>query len=213
MTKPKELLNELQSTVHRQLLKKMGFKKSGRTFNRISNDGLIEVINFQSGRYEFGQEIPGLRENLYGSFTINIGICIPENFKHTFDKEKKFYHEYDCDLRARIGSLMGNGEDIWWELKPHYLEDQSKRIIQLVNDKALGFFEKLNSREKIYKNWEDTAQLFNLSISAKLTIATIKLLNNDKSGEKLFKEYYNNVALDQHKEWLQKEAIRLKVKL
>ena len=213
MNKPKEILNALQSTVHKELLKINGFKKSGRTFNRISSDGLVEVINFQSGRHEFGHDIPGLRENLYGNFTVNLGICVPEYYKHQYGQTKKFYQEYDCSIRTRIGSLMKNGEDIWWELKQSYLEEQIERIKQLLNDVGLKWLEQLNSRENIYQNWECISQNFKLSNTAKLNIATIQILNNIESGKELYKEYYQNVEMENHKNWLRKEAKILKVQL
>ena len=213
MNKPKEILNDLQSAVHKELLKINGFKKSGRTFNRISSDGIIEVINFQSGRHEFGNEIPGLRENLYGNFTINIGICIPEYYEHRFDKTKKFYQEYDCSIRTRIGSLIKDGEDVWWELRQSYLEEQIDRIIQLLNDVGLKWLEQLNSRENIYQNWESIAKNYNLSNNAKLNIATIQILNNIESGKDLYKEYYKSTEKENHKEWLREDAKILNVEL
>jgi len=213
MNKAKEILNELQAAVHKELLKTSGFKKNGRTFNRISDDGLIEVINFQSGRHEFGNVIPGFRENLYGNFTLNLGICIPEYYKHQYNKTKKFYQEYDCSVRSRIGSLINNGEDVWWELKQSYLKDQIDRIKQLLNDVGLKWLEQLNSREKIYQNWEQVSQNFNLSAPAKLNIATIQILNNIESGKILYKEYYQNVEMENHKKWLREEAKILNVEL
>ncbi len=213
MKDSKQLLDHLQSTIHKTLLKTLGFKKNGRTFNRVSADGLIEVINFQSGRYEFGAEIPGLRPNLYGHFTVNIGICVPEYYFHVFDKHKRIYQEYDCQLRTRVGALVDDGKDLWWELKPNYLEDQIKRIIDLLENNALKFLNQLNSRLKIYSNWEPISQLYQLSNTAKLQIAIIKLLNGDSEGKQLYIEYYNTVENENHKEWLLKEAKKLNIQI
>lgn len=79
-------------------LKPVGFKKNGRTFNRRLDDGIIQVINLQSGRYPIGQgyKIPGLRENLYGKFVVNLGVCIESLYKFQSPTEnKKYYKEYD----------------------------------------------------------------------------------------------------------------------
>ena len=62
------------------LLKNRRFRVRGRTFNRITTDGLTQVLNVQMGSFDPPGTTyhPGLRENLYGWFTINLGIYVPE---------------------------------------------------------------------------------------------------------------------------------------
>jgi hypothetical protein len=61
-------------------LKPLGFKKKGRTFNSLTAYGIYQVINIQSGRYEFGDKYvnQGFRENFYRKFTVNLGIMAKE---------------------------------------------------------------------------------------------------------------------------------------
>lgn len=69
-------------------LKEQGFRKRGNTFNRTTEpDGIIHVINFQMGAYKppGTVEIPGLRPNLYGRFTVNLGIWLPGIAETGFD--------------------------------------------------------------------------------------------------------------------------------
>jgi len=106
-------------------LKPLGFKKIGKTFNRRLDDGIIQVINFQSGQYPIGQgsEIPGLRENLYGKFVVNLGVCIESLYKFQSPTEgKKYYKEYDCQIRDRLGIQL-TGQDYWWTIT-----DDNKKI-------------------------------------------------------------------------------------
>src|SRR5689334_7124445 len=62
------------------LLGQAGFRKHGRTYSRITTDGLTHFIGFQMGRFDppGTTDIPGLKENLYGRFTVNLGVYVPE---------------------------------------------------------------------------------------------------------------------------------------
>jgi len=213
----KEVLNEIQSEIHKRLLKPNGYKKSGRTFNKINENGIIEVINFQSGKYQFENtiEIPGLRENLYGSFTINIGILIPELYFKDYpkEKEKKIYQEYNCTIRTRIGSLINDGDDLWWNLTENHKEKVTSNILAYLENQGMEWINKLNSREKIYRNWIELADIYESSLTAKLNIAKMKILNGEKDGNELFVEYYNETEKGPHKKWLVKEAKKYNVKI
>ena len=111
-----KILNNITKNVHQTFLKSLGFKKKRNTFNRNTSDGLTQVINFQAGRYEpLAIEVSGLHHPnaLYGSFTINLGIFVPE---YTFEEHKitEFVQEYDCAIRSRIGQLSNNEELLYW---------------------------------------------------------------------------------------------------
>lgn len=78
------------------LFRQYGFRKRGRSYNSSCSDGIVQVINFQMGQYPIGKyEIPGLRENLYGWFTVNLGVYLPAvEAIETGGKAKKFYQAY-----------------------------------------------------------------------------------------------------------------------
>ncbi|HEX8313789.1 MAG TPA: DUF4304 domain-containing protein, partial [Flavisolibacter sp.] len=99
-------------------LKGQGFEKKGRTYNRIVEQDLVQVINFQSGTFPIGQyEIPGIRESKYGTFTINFGVAIPEVYHVTSPKFPipLFWKEYQCQIRERLGVLLYK-KDHWWTI-------------------------------------------------------------------------------------------------
>ena len=100
------------------LLRAEGFKKKGRTYNRIVGDELIHVVNFQMGQYPIGNYvIPGIRESYYGKFTVNLGVYLP--YVSQLERgsvAKRNYHEYDCEIRERLGTLAYGGQDVWWSL-------------------------------------------------------------------------------------------------
>jgi hypothetical protein len=110
------VFNQIQAGL-RPLLKAQGFRARGRTFNRITSDGLTQVINLQMGRFDPpGTEyFPGLRELLYGKFTVNVGVYVPEVAKyHMCGEACDFVFDPECCLRARLGHLGPEKRDLWW---------------------------------------------------------------------------------------------------
>ena len=80
-----------------------GFKSRGRTFNRQTSDGLTQVVNLQMGSFDppGTTYIPGLRENLHGMFTVNLGIYIPEVAElHGGGPAKAWVQDYNCAYAA-----------------------------------------------------------------------------------------------------------------
>ena len=99
-SKPTHAMDEIQAAV-RPFLKELGFRARWRAFNRLTSDGLTQVIEFQLGRFDPpGTNATGYRRDLYGKFTVNVGVYIPEVNKYTFpgDGERLFVHEYNCDV-------------------------------------------------------------------------------------------------------------------
>jgi len=91
------------------VLKKEGFRKSGRTFHRSFDLG-TQVVNIQANRWNQGGA---------GSFTVNLGIYFPDIHRLAeMIVPRALPGEADCTLRQRLGILMPSGSDYWWELDP-----------------------------------------------------------------------------------------------
>lgn len=137
-------LDSIQASVATHL-KPLGFRKKGRTHNRATTGGLIHVINFQMGEYPIGEGyvIPGLRENLYGKFAVNLGVLLP--CVHKIESQKSapdFVQEHHCTIRSRLSSLAF-GRDRWFDLT----EDTSSlasTLVQLFDRFGLPFFEQFS---------------------------------------------------------------------
>jgi uncharacterized protein DUF4304 len=140
-------MDGLQAGV-RQFLKELGFRARARAFNRITPDGLTQVIEFQLGRFDPpGTHYVGFRQNLYGKFTVNVGVYVPEVDKYTFPGggERSFIHEYDCFIRERLGNLGPERRDIWWDLEtPH---DQAVEVFHRIERDAFPFLAQFESRD------------------------------------------------------------------
>ena len=123
--------------------KEQGFKKRGHTFNRTTEpDGIVHVINFQMGAYNppgSGEiPIPGLRPNLHGRFTVNLGAWLPGVAEIGFgtqpESARSFINEYNCQLRVRIGQLLPEPADTWWPL-----DTLSEQLAEIVTTALTGY--------------------------------------------------------------------------
>ena len=85
-------------------LKQRGFKKRAFTWHKGIGD-ISQVVNVQLGRFNDRHE---------SNFTLNVG-CYHEQFhiERGLVPVTSTLKEYDCDVRVRIGELMGD-RDNWW---------------------------------------------------------------------------------------------------
>jgi hypothetical protein len=143
------------------VLKQKGFQKSGRTFNRLRDDGMVHVISFQMGQFPIGNYvIPGLRENLYGKFTVNLGVMLPCVLEiERGSKPKKIYHEYDCQIRERLGSLAMEGKkDIWWNIQPPF-DSVTSDITTLLENLGIPFLDQFLSYRNVLNYFDEHMKL------------------------------------------------------
>lgn len=135
-----KILNRIQSAVYRYL-KPYGFTKHGRTIHRFVSGDISQVITFQ-----LGQAYRGETHLLF----VNTGIRVPECMNRSFEPEenpKKYYHEYECNIRSRLGIIEGK-EDSCYDLRDP-TEDIIADILRQIQTFLLPVFETLNSRNAI----------------------------------------------------------------
>ncbi|MBB6682440.1 DUF4304 domain-containing protein [Aequorivita sp. 609] len=209
----KETLNEIQKLIHTEL-KADGFKKKGRTHNKVLDNGIVQVINFQMGQFQFDNviEIPGLRENLYGQFTINLGVFVPELYEKIFNpKPKSFIQEFDCEIRTRLSQKIF-GEDKWFPISADFGKT-SEFINENLNSIGKEWFDRFDNRKKIVEELTQS-KVIEFSPRQKLSGAIIELEIDRKNGERIFNEYYNSVPENEpHKEFVIELAQKLNIKL
>ena len=153
------------------LVREHGFKKQRHRFNAEPEPGMTQVLTFQMGAHQppGTAEIPGLRENLYGAFTINLGLHFEEVRElpkrspgAAFLREHglpvppprarpKVLGEGHCHMTVRLGELI-DGRDTWWTLELHHDELESL-VHELIADYALPFIKRFNSREALLSAW------------------------------------------------------------
>ncbi len=152
-TKSVQAMDEVQASV-RPFLKELGFRARARAFNRTTSDGIIQVVEFQLGRFDPpGTHYVGFKQNWYGKFTVNVGVYIPEvdTLKPSLKSSLPFVHEYDCFIRRRLGALGPEHRDIWWNLDS--VHEQAAEVFQRVERDALPFLAQFETRDAILQLW------------------------------------------------------------
>ena len=199
-------LDQIQAKVH-EFLKPLGFRKKGRTFNREADEkGIFQVVNLQMGPYEFAPEIPPFRLNLYGKFTVNLGVLIKELYDlEPWHKPTNFYQEVYCQARTRLPDLL-YGKDVWRELNADP-DELASTLINGLTTAGFPYFELYDTRAKFCGNY---GRFDDAPPRAKLDIALLIHHSDREAGEKLFREYYHSVN-DHigHKEYVHTIADRL----
>ena len=122
-------------------VKPYGFRKHGRTLHRFVDGDISQVVGFQ-----LGQAYRGETHLLW----VNVGIRVPECMNRSFSPEetpKKYYHEYDCNIRSRLGLIEGK-EEACFDLRTD-AEPILEEILRQVQNVVIPAFEVLSSREAI----------------------------------------------------------------
>jgi hypothetical protein len=168
-----EAVDEIQRRL-RALLKAHGFKVRGRAFNRLTADGLTQVVNIQMGASNppGTTYVPGLRENLHGFFTVNLGIYVPEVARHHGGGEaRSWVQDYHCCVRARLGEASGAQQDIWWRALPDdaVLEDVRRRL----EVGGFPFLDRFSTRDKILAEWRNRSENLGAGSPPRIVMAII----------------------------------------
>ena len=184
-----EKIDIIEKEVYKHL-KPCGFRKFGRTLHRFVSGDISQVINFQSG----------MPTNIYyGSFCVNLGIRIPECNERCFNstaETKKYYPEYKCTLRSRLGIVKG-GQETWYDLSEN-TDLITDAVINEIKDIVIPAFNALDSREAIlthrrdYPNFDD---LNNLILLDECMI--YGHLGNTEKAKECFEQYYQS-AVDEY---------------
>jgi len=184
-----QIVDEIEAAVY-EYVKQYGFRKFGRTLHRFVSGDISQVIHFQTG----------MPTNINsGSFCVNLGIRIPECSERTFlpkTEKKKYYHEYECTIRSRLG-IVSDKQETWYDL--HKKTDKIiNSIIEEIAQYVLPAYEVLNSREAILEHRRAYPNFDNLSNLILLDECMIYgHLGDTEKAKECFEQYYQS-AVDEY---------------
>lgn len=133
------LISEINNAI-----KPLGFKKNGNTFFYHQDDN-IGLINFQKSNKSSSTVV---------LFTINIGVY--SNSLRVFDSldvgSKPTIS--DCHWSKRVGFLLPENKDHWWQLSENAsLDNLIDEIIDLLTSVVIPEIKKNISDESLESNW------------------------------------------------------------
>jgi hypothetical protein len=207
-------LNEVQNRFARTL-KPLGFARKGRTFRRRAEDSFFQILALQAGPFEIGppppESVKHLRPDLYGKFTINLGVYVAETHERSNPAltEDRVLTDAHCAIRTRLGNIA-LGEDTWWNLAS--LDDDGiDDLLALILHVGIPFLERFKTRALIVSDWiafnERERRLSNV---ARLDVAMILLKLGDRTAAgQLLQEQIKQTDLPHHAAYVRELAARL----
>ena len=129
-----DYFEELLKQIHVELLKPMGWKKQGKNFRFIREDGIGQIINFQKSKWNTSEKC---------DFFINYGIYIEAEQTLT----NKVYKEYDCQLRRRANRV---DTDETFTIRSCNISEVKKDTTAAIQC-ALAFFDYVGTKEHFVK--------------------------------------------------------------
>lgn len=169
------------------------------------------------GPYEPGPqyEFPPIKVNLYGKFTVNLGVFVQEVHEQlTGQPAPGFIPEYVCELRKRLPELLPDADRPvtekgvgWWSLDDPPLKTASE-IRRLTTDYAFPFLETVKTRDGVIDLWKREGEHAGLPPRGPLSIATIHFHRGDVAeAERMIRDYvpagFKNPG---HREFVEKVA-------
>ena len=132
-------LDEIERIVY-AALKPLGFRKHGRTLHRFTSGDVSQCVSFRCGQAR--------REESHLMW-VGLGIGVPECMARFFPPDaepKKYYKDYECNIRADLGDAVG--AERCFDLR----DDPAKAaavILRDLEETVLPVFDQLSSREDI----------------------------------------------------------------
>jgi hypothetical protein len=194
------------------LLKAAGFRKRRHSFNRTTEPGLVQVVFFWMGPFDppgpgseknrAAKEAMGLRTDYYGTFTIRLGVYVPEMALNESDRPGSWVNEYDCQLRVAIGELLPGDDDLWWSLdRPDIAADRALVTLQEV---ALPWLDSRAARDAIIASY-DAVGWAELGLNPVGPVQIAWLLKDRDRGkaEAILRAYLNEDLGPGHRQYLE----------
>ena len=188
-----ECLDIIENAVFKEI-KGIGFKKYGITLHRFVSEDISQVINFQCGQ---------VYRNETHLLCVNIGIRVPESFERKFEvsNTKKYYHEYECNIRSRLGTVKYKDVNRVksYDLRKNIAAITTDILEEILSD-VLPTFEVLNSRQAIVEHrreypWFDTLNNHLIDLEEAMIYGH---LGDKKTAKEKFELYYISVISRRH---------------
>ena len=201
------VLDEIENAVYKEL-KPHGFCRYGRTLHRFVSGDISQVIDFQLGEARRGEN-----HLLY----VNVGIRVPECVQRSYAAEleqKKYYHEYECNIRSRLGTVEGREEACYDLRKPE--EKILADILRQVTEVVLPAFAVLGSRDGILCHRREYPQfdtLYDHLILLEEAMIYGRRGDRDQAAELLRQHYARSRENWNHLEYLRRLAKELEIQL
>jgi len=160
--------------------------------------------------------IPGLRENLHGLFTINLGVYVPEVARiRSGGEANSWVQEYHCCVRSRLGEVCGEQQDIWWQAR--HDEAVIDDVVCNFKEGGLSFLERFSTRDKIIQECSDRFENMWVGDPPQIILAIILFERGERQAALISLERQLKFALETgrrgHSDYVRELATTMGMKL
>ncbi len=139
---------------------------------------------------------------------MNLGVYVPEvALYHGGSAAKSFVYDYNCCIRARLGTTRPEKKDFWWVVRAddEVISDVMEEIVR----HGLPFLERFHSRERILHELKDLTENIFLS-PPRIVCAIILVAHGDiNAARKLLEAQSRETRNPKHPEYVRALAQRL----
>ena len=198
-----DVLDRIEDAVYAEL-KPLRFRRYGRTLHRFVSGDISQVIHFQLGEARRGEN-----HLLY----VNVGIRVPECVERSFladQEQKKYYHEYECNMRSRLGTVEGR-EEACYDLRKS-ADDIQADILRQITEIVIPAFDVLGSRDGILLHRREYPQFdkFNDHLILLEEAMIYGRRGDRKKAAELFRQHYEQSGDNRnHQDYLRRLAMEL----
>lgn len=135
--KPTELITRIVESDIKPLLQERGFRKRASLFWRDNGD-VIDVITIQKSQWN---------DSTSARFTINLGLYWKQ-VQALVDRAVPLPREYDCTVQTRIGGLLPERTDLWWEVADSEVSVVARDVTEKLEQYGLPWLENGHTIER-----------------------------------------------------------------
>lgn len=189
-----------------------GYRSRGRTFNRLTEDGLTQVVSIQMGPSDppGTTYVEGLTRNLHGLFAVNLGVHVPEVARHHGGGgPASWVQEHHCCIRTRLCDSLEADRGIWWRATAEAAVVADVKAC--LEGPGLPFLDRFSTRAKILTEWRDqTANVGGGSSPPRIVMAIILAARGDLSeARELLRMQAGETRNPRHPQYVRELAVRL----
>jgi hypothetical protein len=205
-----EAVDEIQGALRPTMVAR-GYRVRGRTFNRLTEDGLTQVVNIQMGPSDppGTTYVEGLTQNLHGLFAVNLGVHVPEVAQHHGGGgPRAWVQEYHCSIRTRLGDSREADRGIWWRASADL--PVVADVKSCLEGPGFSFLDRFATRAKILAEWREQTENVGAGSPPRIVMAIILAERGDAvRARQLLLAQAGETCNPKHPEYVRALAMRM----
>lgn len=153
---------------------------------------------------------------MLGQFTVNFGVAIEEAWllgrRGQTAQFPAFVNDYDCEIRERLGQILGKQQDVWWGLGGD-LDGLADELGNAIVEQGVAWLNSRANREGILRIWAASGLTALPTPTALPIVMILRHLDRPSQAEETLRSYYDSIDRAPHKRFVHDLADHLGIDL